>query len=68
MKRDIGRMLVLMKKAAEVVVGAGVEEVVAVVEEAEGKAEGEAEAVEEEVGRQDVCPDHLFLLESEFGS
>lgn len=68
MKRAIGRMLVPMKKAAEVVVGAGAEEVVEVVEEVEGKAEGEAEAVEEVVGRQEVCPDHLFLLESEFGS
>jgi len=68
MKRVIGRMLVLMKRAEEVVVGVEVAGVVEVVEEVEGKAEGEAEAVEEEVGRQEVCPDHLFLLESKFGS
>jgi len=68
MKRDIGRMLVLMKKAAEVVVEVEVEEVVEVVGEVEGKAEGEEQEVEEEVGRQGVCPDHTFLIETEFGS
>ena len=67
MKRVIGRMLVLMKKAAEVV-GVEVAGVVGVVGEVEGKAEGEAEAEEEEVGRQGVCPDHTFLIETEFGS
>ena len=68
MKRVIGRMLVLMKRAEEVVVGVEVAGVVEVVEEVEGKAEGEEQEVEEEVGRQEVCPGHLFSIGSEFGS